>query len=126
MTSEQYLRYFEKRPSLDEIHVVGSVVFIDEETARRYAVQIGSKVEPQLKKDLQDAYEKEKLGLVQLSAAEAQAKVLNMELNEASDYYLLKNLVKALELPTEGKSKDVYLAALLKFKTEQNDESSSN
>ncbi len=126
MTNEQYLRYFENRPSLNEIHVVGSVVFIDAKAAKKYAGQINSKVELKSKKDLQDAYEKEKLDLVELTPEEAKAKVLSMELNEDSDYHLLQDLVKALELNAEGKSKNAYLAALLNFKAEQNNESSSD
>lgn len=120
MTNEQYLRYFENRQSLSEIHVVGSVVFVDADTAKKYADQINGEVEAKSKKDLQDAYEKEKLGLVELTPKEAKAKVLSMELNEDSDYYVLQDLVKVLELSTEGKSNNAYLAALLNFKSSQN------
>ncbi|WP_297096387.1 hypothetical protein [uncultured Draconibacterium sp.] len=116
MTNEQLLRYFENRPSLTEIYLVGTVVFVDEKAAKKYAAQVKGLVVSKLKKTIQDAYEKDQLDLDDLSPEEAKAKVLSMELNDDSDYYQLQDLVRILELPHEGRAREAYLAALLNYK----------
>ena len=118
MTNEQLLRYFENRPSLKKIYLVGQVVFIDAESAKKYAGQVKALVITKTKKELQDEFEKEQLDIDDLTPEEAKAKVLSMELNNDVDHYLLQDLVRILGLQHEGRSSEAYLAALLNFKAE--------
>ena len=45
MTNKEIKKYFEKRPSVDTLYVVGGIVFIDEFAAANYSDMMGGKVE---------------------------------------------------------------------------------
>lgn len=112
MTNEQLLKYFENRPSLDEIYLVDKVVFVDKDTADRYAAQVKSKVNTKQRKDAENAFAQEKLNLPKLTKDEAKIKLKSMKLGKSSDYNELSALVDALGLQVESDSKKAYLAAL--------------
>ncbi len=112
MTNEQLLKYFENRPKVEAIYVVGTAVFVEEPTAKKYAAQTGRKVDPKTKRELEEAFAKEKLNLTKLSKSEAEAKLKGLNLKAKLSANELSELVEALGLPTEGTSKKAYLDAL--------------
>lgn len=118
MTNEQLLRYFENRPSLKEIHLVGSVVFVDEPAAKKYSAQIKALVVTKHKKELQDAYEKEMLDLKNLTKEEAQAQLKDLDLTASIDDSKLQILVEVLGLTPEEKTRSGHYKALLSAQSE--------
>lgn len=49
MTRKEIQRYFNIRPSADELYTVGSIVFINPTDAAQYATGVGSVVETHLR-----------------------------------------------------------------------------
>lgn len=116
MTNEQLLRYFQNRPSLTKIHLVGTVVFVDKLKAEKYAGQMNDTVQTKTKKEVQDAFADETLNLRKISKREAELNLKRMTLNKQSNYKELQLLAEALGVKPASKSKKNYLDALNKVK----------
>ncbi len=112
MTNKQLLRYFENRPSLTKIHLVGTVVFVDKPKAEKYAGQMNGTVQTKTKKEVQDSFAKETQGFQKMSKQQAEFKLKTLTLNKQSDYNELQVLAEALGVKPESRSKKNYLDAL--------------
>ena len=124
MTNEQLLKYFECRPGLKEIYLVGTVVYIDKPSADKYAKQIKGKVDVKGKEALQNAYEKEILNLTELSKEEAEAQLKVLDLTSPVDESKLRQLVKSLGLKPEEDTREAYCAVLTIVQSELNNNGS--
>lgn len=113
MTNRRLRKYFEKRPSTDILYIVDGLVFTTPEKAQAYADSVKLKVEPVTRNEVEE-----------LLANGGEAKEIveeqlrEMELNEKSDYQVLKSMVETLELATGDNKKVSYLKALSDYKSE--------
>ncbi|MDX9703926.1 MAG: hypothetical protein RBU23_12920 [Candidatus Auribacterota bacterium] len=129
MTNKQILKYFEKRPGASQLFMVGAHVFVDLPTAEKYAGQVGGLVTTKLRNEVEAAAGNEEDFPVapsgndeETTKEEAEKKLASMLLSQDTDYYEMKGLINLLEIPTEGKSKDAYLAALINHKATKENE----
>ncbi len=144
MKNKTLRKYFDKRPEVDELYLVGKFVFVDKPTAWKYAGQVNGTVETKRRDELTDDEDMEEetdqvtdaeettetINDVvedpeeELTKEKAIANLLEMDINADCDYYELQEMVNILELTTDGKSKTAYLAALINKKAELTNEHS--
>lgn len=131
MTKEAIDRFFAKRPKCKEFWLVGEMIFLNQDRAT--GIANGKTVEHIVKQEQETeeqetgkpdteepATEEQETGKpdTEPTLDEAKALVKATVFEETTDYFLMKKLVKALNLQTDHQSKADYITALNNFKQE--------
>lgn len=118
MNKEQIAKFFAKRPGCKAFWLVNdSLIFLNEERANEQ----GGKIE-KIYRDAQSVGKHTPTVPTAEEVEAAKAELSALELDEKTDYNVLKRLVGVLGIETNGNKKADYLAAVETFKNEGNEE----